>query len=242
MAKIELRDANIYLEDGLAGTAAVNNVAGYTAGATTMLIDSGAVNTTTPTIIPKGARFRVVGETSQAIHTVTSASSATTITFTPALSAGTVADNAVITILPQQLAIKVGDGNLTYTEAKTYNYELDRGDLDTVREGDAVPVAVNLQFVYEFVRTGTNEPITPSDALKGIGGASTWISAAADKCEPYAVDMVIEYTPVCSGTVVETERTVFEDFRHDTLAFDLSAASIAVTGRSNRTEATVTRI
>ena len=35
-------------------------------------------------------------------------------------------------------AALVLDGNVTYTEHKEYEYLLDRGDLDTVREGDEV--------------------------------------------------------------------------------------------------------
>jgi len=162
------------------------------------------------------------------------------LTFTPALDAGDLpADNNVITFLPQQIEIKIGDGNLTYTESKEFEYELDRGDLDTVREGNEVPLELNLEFVYEFVKTGTNESTTPVDALKGIGGAADWFSSSADPCEPYSVDLEIEHDPPCGSA--EKEITLFPDFRHDTLEFDLSAATIAVTGRCNATQPTITR-
>jgi hypothetical protein len=236
-----LRDTSIFLQDGLSGTAACS--AAGLAAAVTLSIETVALNTSVTTTVPVGARFTVAGETGLPIHTVTSVTGAptTAIGFTPALAAGGVLDEAVITFLPQKLEIKVGDGNLTYTEAKEYTYELDRGDLDTVREGDAQPLALNLQFVYEFVRTGTNLVITPSDALKGIGGAAGWVSSSSDACEPYAVDIIIEHVPACSGLAAQSERTTFPDFRHDSLAFDLSAASIAVQGRCNATEATVAR-
>lgn len=242
MAKIELRNTNIYMRDGLAGTGAVN-VASPTPGAATLIIDTLALNTTVPTTVPKGARFTIAGETGSPIHTVTSVTGSaptTAIGFTPVTAAG-VADNAVITFLPQQIEIKVGDGNLTYTEARELTYELDRGTLDSVRQGDDQPLAVSLQFVYEQVKTGTNEKITPIDALKGIGGAVDWVSSSADSCEVFAVDIVIEYTPACSGTAVEGSTTVFPDFRFDSLQYDLSAAAISVEGRCNSTEALVTR-
>jgi len=162
------------------------------------------------------------------------------LTFTPALDGSDLpADTNVITFLPVQVEIKIGEGNLTYTENKEYEYLLDRGDLDTVREGNEVPMDVSCEFVYEFVRTGTSEAITPVDALKGIGGASDWTSSSEDPCEPYCVDLVIEHDPPC-GTA-ENEITTFPTFRHDSLEFDLSAATIAVQGRCNATEPTIVR-
>ena len=148
-------------------------------------------------------------------------------------------DDAVITFLPQQIDVKVGNGNLTYTETKNYNYELDRGNLDTVREGDEAPLEVSLEFVYEFVRTGTSEAITPVDAIKGIGGASEWVSSSADLCEPYCVDLVVFHDPPC-GTA-ENETTTFPEFRRDSLEFDLSAATISCKGKCNVSEADIER-
>lgn len=243
IARLELRDTTIYLRDGLSGTG-LTSAAGL-AAAVSITVDTLALNTAVATTIPIGARFTIAGETGLPIHTVTARTGeapTTAITFAPALATGGVTDNAVITFLPQRLAIKIGDGNVTYTEAKEYTYELDRGRLDTVREGDDQPLAVNLQFMYEFVRTGTNLVITPSDALKGIGGAVDWVSASVDPCEPYAVDIIIEHVPACAGAAAQPETTTFPKFRHDSLAFDLSAASIAVQGRCNATEATVVRV
>ena len=243
MAKIELRDCKIFLQDGLSGTGAVNQVS-PTAGASSLPVDTLALNTAVATTVPVGARFTIAGETGSPIHTVTTVTGSaptTAITFSPVTAAG-VLDNAVITFLPRKIEIKVGDGNITYTEARELTYELDRGELDSVREGDAQPLAVTMNFVYEFVRTGTNLVITPSDAIKGVGGAASWVSSSADACEPYAVDVIIEHVPACAGAAAQPETTTFEDFRYDSLAFDLSAASIAVQGRCNRTEATVVRV
>ena len=239
MARIELRDATIRIKDGLSGTALVNDAMALVME-TTIGVDTVALNTADTDQIPVGARFTIAGETGTPVHTVTArvGNPTTSITFSPGLASG-VADNAVITFQPQQIEIKIGEGNLTYTESKEYEYELDRGDLDTVREGNQVPLELNLEFVYEFVKTGTNEAVTPVDALKGIGGAAEWVSASSDKCEPYCVDMEVEHDPPC-GTA-QTETTLFPDFRHDTLEFDLSAATIAVTGRCNATEPTIAR-
>ena len=240
MARIELRDATIRVKDGLSGTAAVNDMS-VMAGDNTLGVDTVALNTTLDEQIPIGARFTIAGETGLPVHTVTDRvgpDPTTSITFTPVLAAG-VADDAVITFLPQQIEVKIGDGNLTYTENVNNEYLLDRGDLDTVREGDQVPMDVTMDFVYEFVRTGTNEAITPVDAIKGINGASEWVSSSDDECEPYAVDIEVEHNPPCGSA--ETETSLFPDFRRDSLDFDLSAATISCKGRCNATQPTITR-
>jgi hypothetical protein len=239
MARIELRDATIRIRDGLAGTAAVADMSTM-AGDTGISVDTVSLNTADTDHIPVGARFTIAGETGLPVHTVLTRTGnpTTAITFTPALAAG-VMDDAVITFLPQQIEVKIGEGNLTYTENKEYEYLLDKGDLDTVREGNQVPMDVVLEFVYEFVRTGTSEAITPVDAIKGIGGASEWVSSANDLCQPYAVDVVVEHEPPCGN--VEAEETIFPDFRADTLEFNLNDATISATGRCNATQPTISR-
>ena len=164
------------------------------------------------------------------------------LTFTPALSDadGIPADNAVITFLPQQIEIKIGDGNITYTENRTYEYMLDRGDLDTVREGDQVPLDVRLECTYEHITTGTSEEISPLDALKGIGGADEWVSSSTDLCEPYAIDIEVEHDPPC-GTA-QTEITLFPDFRPDSKEINFQDAAISLTGKCNVIEPNVDRL
>lgn len=242
MARIELREATIRIKDGLSGTGAVNEMTPASA-ATDLDVDTLVLNTTDTDLVPVGARFTIAGETGTPIHTVTARTPATAgpttnITFTPATAAG-VADNAVITFLPQQIEVTLGDGNLTWTVNKEYEYLLDRGNLDTVREGDQVPMDVVLDSVYEFITTGTSETISPYDAMNQEGGAVDWVSSSADACEPYCVDIEIEHTPSC-GTA-QTETTLLPDFRYDTLDVDLDAATISFTGRCNVVKPTVTR-
>ncbi len=163
------------------------------------------------------------------------------LTFTPALQVGEAPiDDAVITFLSQQIEIKVGDGNITYTENKNYEYDTDRGLLDTVREGDEAPMDVNVDFVYEFITTGTAEAITAMDAIKQQGGASGWYSASADPCEPYCIDIEVEYTPPCGGA--EKEFTTFPDFRPDSKEVDFGEAAVSVTGRCNALEPILARV
>jgi len=163
------------------------------------------------------------------------------LTFTPAIQSGSVPiDDAVITFLPQQIAIKIGDGNITYTENTNYEYETDRGSLDTVKEGEEAPMDVNIDFVYEYITTGSGEAITPMDAIKRKGGASGWYNASADPCEPFCVDIEVEYTPPCGGA--EKEITIFPDFRPDTKEVDFGEAAVSVTGRCNALEPVISRV
>lgn len=166
----------------------------------------------------------------------------TNVIFTPEWGTPTPADDDVMTFLPIEVDVKIGEGNLTYTENKEYEYELDRGTLDTVKLGNDQPLDITIDFVYEFVSTGTGEPITPVDALKGIRGAAEFTSSSADPCEPYAVDIEVDHNPGACIGLVEKEVTLFPDFRHDTLEYDLDEATISTTGRCNATEPVITRV
>ncbi len=249
MARIELKNAIIILRDGLNGTGAIDQLGtppvatDATMDVDTLVLNAGGLGTD---VVPIGAKFLVAGETDTTqVHTVTERTpsdglaTTTNIVFTPALGAGTYADGGVITFSPIELEIKIGDGNLTYTEASEYEYDLDRGLLDTVRSGDQVPMDVSLDFVYEYITTGTSETTSPMDALKKIGDASEWRSSSSDPCEPYSVDIVVIHTPIC--TTQEIETTVFPDFRSESREPDLGEASISVSGRCNATQPTITR-
>lgn len=162
------------------------------------------------------------------------------LTFSPVLDGTNLPVNGkVITFLPQQLDIKIGDGNITYTENNEYEYDLDRGILDTVRAGDQVPIDISLDFVYEYITTGTSEAISPMDVLKKIGGASEWVSSSSDPCEPYAIDIEVVHTPICTTQAIET--TLFSDFRSESREVDLGEAAVSVSGRCNITQPTMSR-
>ena len=76
-----------------------------------------------------------------------------------------------MTFYPQNLGIKIGEGNVTYTEHNEYEYLKDRGNLDTVKEGKEVPMDVKLEAVFEHITQGTSEPVSPMDAMKGGRGS-----------------------------------------------------------------------
>ncbi len=233
MARIELRNSVIRIVDGHSATGAVDNGPGYSSGDTTMVTD------TFTTELEPDMRFTVVGSTLTHLITSESGDPNTSITFTPALD-GTVADSAVITVTGRTLEINVGDGNITFGEKKEYNYDLNRGNLDTVREGNQIPMDVSMNFIYDFIKAASADTSpTPEEALRNTGKASGWVSSSSDTCEPYAVDLEIEHTPICTGT--DKERVTLPDFRYESLDHDPREASISATGRCNAVVATVTR-
>lgn len=243
MARIELRDATVYIQDGLSGTATINE-ATPAANDTDADIITPVLNTANTSLVPVGARFTVntAGNTSNytvTARTPTDTAPTTNITFSPVWGVNTPANADVITFIPQRIAVKIGEGNLTYTESKEYEYLLDRGNLDTVKEADQQPVDVSIDFVYEHVTTGTSEDISVVDALKQSGSANEWVSSSSDLCEPYSVDIVVDHVTPCGST--ENELTTLGDYRYESLEFDLSEATISTSGRCNLVEATVSR-
>lgn len=246
MARIDLRNCTVYIKDGLSGTAAINEpTTPPVATDTSFAIDTIVLNTADTDLVPIGARFTVAGETaSTTVHTVTArtpsdTSPTTEITFTPALGAGTYADGGIVTFQPQQIEIKIGEGDLKYTEADQYKYDLDRGELDTVRRGDDVPMEVTTNFTFDQVKSGTDEPITPIEAIKGTGAASEWVTSSADPCEPYAVDLVVEDVRPCGSA--QSATYTFPDFRSEKRDYDIKNANIAVSGKCNVIEPIITR-
>jgi len=121
--------------------------------------------------------------------------------------------------------IKVGEGNLTWTEHNPMVYVLDRGELDDVKRGDEMPVDVKLDVMWEIMSsTGASNL---EDAITGEGGEST--SSDPDTCRPFACDIVVTLAPDCGITMVYT----LADYRWETMDHDLKAATISTSGKCN---------
>lgn len=248
MARIQLRDTTLYLQDGLSGTVSVNDALGIVDTDTDIDIDftgtGDGLNTDDTNLVPIGGRFTIPGGDGT-IYTVTartpaSTSPTTNIVWTPAADASNVcADNAQLTFLPQRLEIQVGDGEISWTEAREFIYDLDRDVLDTVRQGADQPMAVDIAFTFEYVTASTGLTPTPVDVLNRDGEASEWVSSSSDLCEPYAIDVVILHCVPC-GTD-EDQEILLPDFRYESLDYSVNDAAISVSGQCNATRATVTR-
>lgn len=239
MAQFDLKRATIRLVDGYSKlNAQVNNAGGYSIGATTMLVDN------ITGVVPTGASFRFADAAHDTVYIVSAHTetlgNTTSITFAPGLAAAVI-DNQVFSFGGRSLEIKVGEGNLTYDEKRTMEYKKDRGALDTVREGDEEPIDIRLDIQWEWLSAGGSDIFpTPEEVLKNEGLASTWTTSAADPCEPYAVDIVIDYDPNCSG--VDGERITLIDYRWESLNHDLRAGTLATSGKCNVTRASKERV
>lgn len=234
MAQIELRHATIRIVDGHSNTGAVNDTPMN--GDTTLAVD-GIVG-----VIPDFAKMTIAGANRTYRVTATVGSPTTSVTFEPPLATadGIPADDAVITFGGRFVEAKLGDGNLTYTENREMEYRLDRGELDTVREGDDQPLEISLDFVWEFLRASTGDEPTLEDAIKQRGEASDWeTSDTSDSCAPYAVDIEIEHDPPCEGE--QREFILLPDFRWESLEHNASDAQISMSGRCNSREAVISR-
>lgn len=142
-------------------------------------------------------------------------------------------------VFGQYIAIKIGNGNLTYDEKRAMEYIKDRGILDTVREGDDDPMDVRFDFQWIHITAANGDTVpTIEDALKQRGPASTWVSSSSDLCEPYAVDIVLKDLPCASDT---PETLILPDFRYEALNHDLKAATMACSGKCNAKQAIPSR-
>lgn len=234
MPIIDLKNVTVYFEDGYSEAGAINLMAGYMPGATSIVVDG------ITGIIPVGARFRLNDADYQVVSTMETTGNTTTIVFTPGLVEAA-ADNDTFDVFGVFLAIKVGDGNITFSEKKPREFKLDRGRLDQVRNADEVPMDVSIQLSYEELTASSGDPPTPSDALKRRGAAASWVSTNPDPCAPYCLNIRLDHIPPgCEN--FETERVIIEQFYYEQLDHDPKAGTIACTGKSNKTEATVTRL
>lgn len=237
MGWFDLKDSVIYMKDGFSGTAAVNDVGGVGIGDSTVTIDAYVG------VIPEGVQFKLgAGATIYTVTgTVETSGNTTELTFTP-VAVAVAADNAVVTLLPRQMELRVGEGNVSFSEKRAIEYKKNRGKLlpEGVREGDEEPMDVTFDVWWDFLKASTGKTPTAEDVLKNRGEAADWVSSASDKCTPFSIDIHIQYTPKC--TTEEKELIVLKEFRYEQLNHDLKAGNISASGKCLIKEAQVTRV
>lgn len=162
------------------------------------------------------------------------------VTFSPAIATGAVpVDAQVITWLPQTVEVKMGTGNLSWTENNPTIVDTDRGILDGVREDDEQPMDVNLVGTYQFLRSSSGQPITVYEALTRTGNAAGWFNAAADPCEPYQVTLRVVHQPPCGSSQAEVCK--FPYFIANTREMSIEDATVSIVGISVATKPIITR-
>lgn len=248
MAQIDLKHATIYVKDGSAGTPA-GAITGATLARAAFAGDT-RIYTAMTGNVAINQTVAITGEaTTPPLHAVTGfrqeGGNTVVINFSVPLLKD-VAAGAALTIAamtgtpPNILEVKIGEGNLTYTEKRNIEYRRNRGLLDTVREGQEEPVEVSFDLIWEYLKSDTNEPVTVKEALTRTGAAAAWTSTAIDPCEPYAVDLEVRYAPPCATD--KDELIVLQDFRWESLDHNLKDGAISCKGNCNITRAVSSRV
>jgi hypothetical protein len=138
------------------------------------------------------------------------------------------------------VTVKLGDGTAKWNTTRQMQYDLNRGVIDTVHEGDDVPMDLEINASWEYVRSSSGEAISPVEAVSKTGAAAGWVSTG-ELWEPYAVNVTIVFTPAYGATAGRIETYFFPDFRCEKSAFTLENANIVLSGRCNATVPTITR-
>lgn len=144
----------------------------------------------------------------------------------------------------ETVEVKIGEGNLTWTETYNRDYILDKGNLDLVRNGDQAPLELTLDATFEYYSSATGV-YNFLDIIKG----GNWIApatdatetTAADACSPYACDIEVIHDPNCASIAESIETFLFPEFRLESLQADLSAGTFSLSGKCNVEAPTVVR-
>ncbi len=234
IAVIDLRNTTIWLIDGSSSviTGTVSNGPGYPKVKFTPSGSSTITVTGVTGIIETGQyiTFDTHMQIYEVIDHTETAGNTTELVLFPPLQMDLV-DTEPFTVIGNAVYVKVGDGNLTYSEKRNLTYIRDRGFLDTVRKGDDEALDVSLDFTWEFLASPSGEPPTVEEALKQIGNASTWVSTSVDACESYAVDIVMLNIPPCA---TDAESITLPEFRWNSVSHDMRGGKISVKGTCNR--------
>ena len=139
---------------------------------------------------------------------------------------------------PQEsVSIIFGEGSFGFTVSTPRVYERDRGVLDTVSDDEEEPLALDIEARYTYL-TGDGEDVELYDALYGIKTASEWVSSdqrEGRECDPYSVDIIMEYEPDCvpGGVTNPNERATFKYFRIEEFNPVASDGTISISGNCN---------
>ena len=143
---------------------------------------------------------------------------------------------AVVDGAAASIEIIVGEGNFTWDCNFSREYRKNRGKIGTanggtVRDGDDEPMSVSFDVEFEEW-TASGAVKTIREMLRNPAGDLT--STDADTCAPYACDLTVVHDQGCAAQTAET--LTFPDFRVETIAGDLDAGVLKVSGKCNAVE------
>jgi hypothetical protein len=108
---------------------------------------------------------------------------------------------------PNSLQIVVDEGDMSFDVIQRESVEiLDRTELNSLRKGKARPCSGKFQIKYkEFLRQGNSYPITPHEALFGVGAAAGWLTTNQDGGDVRTVALIFTCVSPVPG---ETEEVI----------------------------------
>lgn len=131
--------------------------------------------------------------------------------------------------------VEIGEGNLTYSEKRPLEYVTNGNAISEVREADEEALDLKMDFTWKRVADDFEALIDKIDNRTG-----TQTSSDAIECRPYAVDVTLRYPDAC---IVPSSKDInFDDFRYETLDYDVKAGTISVSGKCNISYPTITDV
>ena len=142
---------------------------------------------------------------------------------------------------PTTVIVRVGEGNLTFSEKRNYDVQLNRGKLDGmgIKKGDEAPVEFSLDIAWDWIQGTSATPVTGGfESILSIIGRTLDVngdpvgkSTDGDECNPYAFTMTVKYNAAC-GTTPNKKDLTFALCRYDQLQYDIGGAKLQMTGKS----------
>lgn len=131
---------------------------------------------------------------------------------------------------PNELEIKLDEGNMTWTETRNIIPVKDRGELDYIKEGDEENCKVNIQCRFDALKSSSGDFVTPHEFLKKEGAASAYLTTDGD-CAADAIDIIVKVKSKCS--TVQHQIITFSSFTYNELGGDFRAGTLSVQGMLN---------
>lgn len=131
---------------------------------------------------------------------------------------------------PQEVTVKVADGEISWEETRELAVEKDRMNLDTIEVMEDNPLSVSMSFIWDYFEGDAVDSIY--EAIKGDTD-TPWVSTDANSCTSKACDIEIEFTPGCSTE--KKEVITLQKFHWQSISPATGNRLISVTGICNVT-------
>ena len=141
------------------------------------------------------------------------------------------------------IAVRIGEGTLTYATKRDIQQRKSRGNLFQLREGEEQVTEVNFQFIWDNITSSGDELPTVEEVLNGEAAGWASASAAVDPSGPYIVNLQLVNQVPCYGIGggFITETFNFPIFAYTDLSHSIKDSSVDCKGISNRPKPIIVR-